>query len=341
MRWWLWGLAAAACTDSKDDASAGDAAPDAAQIASPSDSIVDEAPDAASDATPPTYSRLRLHHVQARGTHNSYHLPTQLALEEWQYEHLPLNEQLDDQDIRQFELDVHYDRSTDRFRVHHIPQLDANTTCEWLADCLTVLLSWSDAHPRHATLFVFVEPKDDVDRDKIHRHLPALEADIRAVWPRERLLTPEDVRGPHATLREAVTTSGWPSVDATRGRLALVLLDEGPSRDAYLAASPDLAGSLFFPLVDREHAHAAVFSENDAIGDEARIRDLVAAGFLVRSLSQNDEERAAALRAGVHHVSTDHPDRIDLGTEGAFRCNPVSAPPECEPADLESLGGDP
>ncbi len=278
---------------------------------------------------------LRLNHLQARGTHNSYHLPTPLDIPELKYEHRPLDEQLENQGVRQFELDVHWDPATDRFLVHHIPRIDENSTCPRLADCLGLLKAWSDAHPAAHALFVFLEPKDDVDRYKIHDHFPALEADVLSVWPRERIVTPDDVRGARASLSEAIALDGWPSIEATRGKIVLVLLDEAIARDRYLAWQPDLRGRLLFPLAPADHPQAAFFSENSAATNEAAVRDLVARGFVVRTLVEDEAESAAALRAGAHLISTDHPDALDLGDGAPSRCNPVSAPPDCAAADLD------
>src|SRR5688572_25643522 len=48
--------------------------------------------------------RLRLHQLQALGTHNSYHLSPGTLVKEWDYTHLPLDQQLAQQGVRKFEL---------------------------------------------------------------------------------------------------------------------------------------------------------------------------------------------------------------------------------------------
>jgi hypothetical protein len=318
---WLAALAIAGCGGS-----------DGAEEARPDALVADAAPP---DAAPDASSDLRLNHLQMRGTHNSYHIHSDYDVADWDYDLPPLEEQLGPLGVRQLELDVHYDKDTDRFDVFHIPRLDDHTHCRRLADCLGILKTWSDAHPRHHLMFVFVEPKDDVDTEKVYRHFPALEADVLSVWPRERIVAPDDVRGGHASLREAVTTDGWPRVDDTRGKILLVLLDSDANRDAYLQWTPDLAGHLFFPLVAEDDPRFAVVSDDSPDRDEAHLHDLVAGGFIVRSLSTSDAEREAAIRAGVHCISNDHPELIDLGGTPS-RCNPVSAPPGCTPAALET-----
>ncbi|MDX6234830.1 MAG: hypothetical protein QOH68_3958, partial [Nocardioidaceae bacterium] len=106
---------------------------------------------------------LRVNHVQARGTHNSTHRDhngTLPGVAEWDYDHRPLVEQLEDQDVRQVELDVHYNWAKDVFEVYHVWFGDDRATCDLLETCLRQVRSWSDAHPRHLPILVMIEPKD-------------------------------------------------------------------------------------------------------------------------------------------------------------------------------------
>ena len=141
------------------DADSGDASADAA----PAPDAAPRAPD--EDVPPldgmPPPPDLRMNHVRVRGTHNSYHLKPDNILPDWQYEHLPLDQQLETQHVRQFELDVHF--KDDGFHVYHLPGVDAGSTCDRFVDCLAVLRGWSESHPGHVPIIVLVEPKDDVD----------------------------------------------------------------------------------------------------------------------------------------------------------------------------------
>ena len=47
--------------------------------------------------------------------------------------------------------------------------------------------------------------------------LDALDAEIRSVFPEQQMLTPDEVRGSHATLEDAILTDGWPTLGAARG----------------------------------------------------------------------------------------------------------------------------
>src|SRR5690606_9018207 len=52
---------------------------------------------------------LRIHHLQAKGTHNSYHIAPPRAPGVWDYTHAPLDVQLGAQGVRKVELDLYFD----------------------------------------------------------------------------------------------------------------------------------------------------------------------------------------------------------------------------------------
>jgi len=304
----------------------------------------------------PAYPRddeLRLNHLQAKGTHNSYHTASELEdVPHWAYEQAPLGVQLDRQGVRQVELDVHYEPEVG-FTVYHIAHLDPGTTCERFVDCLSEMRQWSDCHPGHHLLLIGVEPKDDVDRHKIIGHYDELEAEILSVWPAERLLTPDRVRGQHPSLRAALQAEGWPTLGATRGQAMLLLLDSGEHRDHYLQERPGLEGALFFTRGGQGEPWSSLIEVGDPRGRQEEIIQAVGAGYLVRSVAdeaylgdeENSERAAAALAAGAHFISSDLPAPVEgrgysfevpLGAPS--RCNPLTAPPECTASDIEALG---
>jgi hypothetical protein len=303
-----------------------------------------------------------------------------------QYTHRPLAEQFD-AGVRAVELDVFADDpaggryaapalvpvlglapvdpafAEPGLKVFHIQEVDYRSTCTQLTDCLGQIRAWSDAHPGHLPITVQLEAKDDTIADPglgFVTPLPwsgatfaQLEAEIRAVFPDDRVLAPADVRGRSATLRDAVLAGRWPRLDAARGQVLFVLDDKGAKRDAYRAEVPDLADRSIFVDVPEVDPDAGITVVNDPIGDADRIRALVEAGFIVRTRADADTEQArtgdttqrdAALASGAHYVSTDYvwPDdrfgtgyAVDLPGDSAARCNPVSAPRQCERANLD------
>src|SRR5262249_34234094 len=155
-----------------------------------------------------------------------------------------------------------------------------------------------------------VEMKDaDVTEPMFQR----LEHEIRSVFARDDLITPDFVRGSASTLGEAVRTNGWPTLGQVRGRVWFALDNEG-FRDAYLKGHPSLRGRLLFAPSAPGEADAAFAKLNDPIEDARKIKAALAAHMIVRTRAdadtfnarQNDSrQRRAALTGGAQLVSTD------------------------------------
>jgi len=305
---------------------------------------------------PPEYpldDLLRLNNIQVKGTHNSYHLyPDENIVPDWYYQHVPLTQQLDEMGVRQVELDVHWSPEQ-RFLVYHVPLLDDNSTCETLVDCLTELLAWSDANRGHHTLFILIEPKDDVDKDKIDGHHDELDQEILSVWPMERIVTPDLVRGAHPTLREAILEGGWPTLGQTRDKALFLMLDSSQHKEAYLEGNPNLQGRPMFVRGKPDEPWCTFVEIGNALGDEELIGTLAKTGFMVRSASdstspdrveENFDRAAAALNSGAHLISTDYPAPqpgtdywFDIPGGNPSRCNPVAFVDGCTPEAVEDL----
>jgi hypothetical protein len=208
-------------------------------------------------------------------------------------------------------------------KVLHSPDFDFRTTVYTLRDALAELKKWSDGNRRHVPVFVLVELKSD-SFSPLTRPVPwneegfkELEREVYATFSRERILTPDDLRGDQATLREAVQGVGWPRVDEQRGKVCFLLDNEGSVRDAYLQPSEILENRLLFVSVDRNHPAAAWMKRNDPVGGFAEIRALVDEGFLVRTRADsgtiearnNDDSRLRkAISSGAQLISTDFPE---------------------------------
>lgn len=350
----------------------------------------------------PLDGELRLNHIQALGSHNSYHLEPEPALLEgirgfsppladsFEYTHLPLAEQFSEHGIRQIELDVFADpegglfvervipplvglpaQSDDPamaepgFKVFHVQDVDFGSTCATLVACLEEVKAWSDANPGHVPMMILIEAKDDpidigadlgftVPITIGAAELDALDAEIRSVFDEEQLISPEDVQAGHDTLEDAILTDGWPTLGATRGKVMFALDNEDDVRDAYLDGHPSLSGRAMFASGEPGDSWAAFIKLNDPLEDGDRITDMVEAGYVVRTRSDGDTaearsgetaQRDAALASGAQWVSTDYylpdPD-FDTGfvvgiPDGTpARCNPLIAPPDCTPEDIEN-----
>ena len=183
--------------------------------------------------------------------------------------------------------------------------------------------------------------------------LARLEAEIRSVIPRRQLLTPDDVRGDAATPGDAVREKGWPTVDSIRGRIWL-FVPGNAFRDTALTRDPALRGAVVFTGSQPGESDSAVALVDDPVADRETIAAAVRANMIVRTRAdadtyearRNDMARSrAALAGGSQLISTDYPRpdplvgtgyvvRIPGGTPG--RCNPVNAPKDCRPEDVEN-----
>lgn len=287
--------------------------------------------------------------LQALGTHNSYHIQTEGSTQpEWEYTHPSLDVQLGEQGVRQFELDIWYDPAG--FSVFHIPVIDAETNCSTFVDCLTTMKSWSDANPAHHPLLTLLEVEDAYDTALEDAYFSQLEAELLSVWPRERLLTPDDVQRDAPSLSEGIAQYGWPTLGDSRGKALFVLHTGSDWRGAYTDGDTTTEGRALFPDAggDMSLAVAAVHTMNDP--NDANIATVVAAGHLVRTRADGDcdearnedtTQRDAALASGAHFVSTDFPEptlssyfvAIPDGTPS--RCNPLRPVDGCTSTAIE------
>jgi hypothetical protein len=306
------------------------------------------------------------------------------------YSHPSLTRQLDD-GVRQVELDVfsdakgglYLDPAMDHmialnglpadpptagpgvwekpgFKVMHIQGVDQRSTCQPFTACLTELRAWSKAHPGHASLFVLVETKQEPLKAKIPTVMPeqftpavfdALDAEIASVFPRGEMVVPDDVRGKHASLDEAVHQGGWPTVAKARGKVVF-LLDQRKMESVYTDGHPSLRGRLIFTNATPGAEDAAFTECNECSADD--INALVRRGYIVRArtddpaqgqgLKNDGSRRDVVLTSGAQLVSTDYPagepseHGYSVGFPGGVtvRCNPVlTAKGQCKDAALD------
>jgi hypothetical protein len=304
-------------------------------------------------ARPVCAQALRVNHLQAKGTHNSYHLAPPGAPPYLDYSHAPLREQLEAQGVRQLELDVHWSDGDGQFRVWHEPG-DERSTCATLIGCLLELRDWSDEHPWHHLLMVAVELKGDdaaVDEGLLER----LDGELDAVWPASRRLSPDELLGDAPSLVDAVATRGWPSLDETRGEALFVLWNTGRKRALYSRDGASLAGRAMFVRGAYGSPVAVVLGVDNPLGREGLIQTALARGFLVRVRADRAVweplfnwtlRRDLALSLGATWVATDFPAPESGAARGLdyhvfipdgepSRCNPITAPAWCRPDLVE------
>jgi hypothetical protein len=300
-----------------------------------------------------------------------------------EYRHRPLDQQLSS-GVRQIELDIYADSEGGRyahpmgpdnvaaaglprdpdfdpkglmskpgFKVMHVQDLDYRSTCQQLIACLKIVRAWSKAHKNHVPIFILLETKQSELPPQYHARAPekftsatfdALDAEIRSVFRPNEMITPDQVRGKHATLEEAVLNNEWPSLAAARGKMVF-LMDQRPVGPAYLEGHASLRGRSIFTNAEPGQADCGFTEEND--GSPEEIAALVRKGYLVRTRTDADTKQARsndiarrdiALASGAQLLSTDYPASepsqwtpysVALPGGAVARCNPVNGPPTC------------
>ncbi len=344
-------------------------------------------------------ANLRLNDLQTVGTHNSYKqfitpklyamvLKANARAVEIDYGHPTLAEELDD-GARGLEIDVAYDpkgglyahplgpkmsgepvaadyaerMAKPGYKVLHIQDIDFRATCITFVECLTVVRTWSKAHPGHTPISITMNAKDgkspipgganSLDYDTAA--FDAWDAEIRSVFQPGEVITPDRVQGKYPTLREAVLAGNWPTLKEARGKVFFALDEEGAKIAAYRGARRSLEGRMMFVNAQAtpDAPYAAYMTMNEPVKDGAEIARRVKLGFFVRTRADADTKEArvndtrtreAAFASGAQVVSTDyrHPDprfgndyQVRLPGGAVTVCNPVRVGEWCGGTTVE------
>ena len=308
------------------------------------------------------------------------------------YTHLPLPAQLETEKIRQIELDVFVDTKGGLYadpalrrqaglpplvdeapdmaqpgiKVLHEQDVDYHSVCPTLRQCLTEVKTWSDANRGHVPVAINIQFKDGplifpvdgqaVPEKWVTENMDRLDAEILQVFPKDQIITPDAVRGTHATLEDAVKANDWPTLGDSRGKVMFLMINAEPYRSLYLEGHPGLAGRILFTNAKTGQPDASVLSIDDPVADGQAIAMLVELGYMVRTRADEPDKQArtgdttmrdAALASGAQWISTDYPApygatrqygndyQVQLPGFVPARCNPVTGPKTCSDDRVE------
>ena len=265
------------------------------------------------------------------------------------YSHIPIEEQLA-LGLRVFEIDVFHDPEGERYsrplgrwlhpltpafneweqaqmdapglKVLHIQDIDYQSHCLTFRTCLDGFRDFSDAHPEHLPIFISLNLKTaPIELPGSTNPLPFdkagylnLHYDLELALGLDNLVTPSEVQKDGRSLRERITTFGWPDLSELRGRF-IFLIDEPVRKTAGYLEHFEKDERLLFLSVPSDHDQAAILVMNDPLKAFDDIKARVAEGFLVRTRADADtvEARAgdysrmrAAFNSGAHFISTDY-----------------------------------
>ena len=264
-----------------------------------------------------------------------------------QYEHIPIPKQLD-LGLRNLEIDVYADSKGGKyaypkilnlvkttqpfdpegkmkkpgFKMIHITDIDYQTWYYTLADCLIDLRKWSDAHPDHIPIFITLEPKDgqanQFGTEPEHytsKLFDDLDNELKTYLGKEKIITPDDIRGAYKTLNDAVLNKNWPKVKQARGKFVFVLDNNGKNRDLYTKDHPSLEGRMVFTNSKPGMPESAILFMNEPQKDSSAIQNLVRKGYIVRTRADADTMEARnedysrfgkAKESGAQIITTDY-----------------------------------
>jgi Phosphoinositide phospholipase C, Ca2+-dependent len=289
-----------------------------------------------------------------------------------EYDHIPIAEQLD-MGLRNLEIDIYPDSKGGRyahpkgldmaagleqydpngemkkpgFKVFHMPDIDFRTWEYTFEGLLQNLKKWSDAHPGHTPIFITLEPKsggkspfgtepelftasvfDEMDKVIIKN------------LGKDKLITPDMVRGKYKTLEEAVLHNNWPALADAKGRFMILLDNNKDLRDLYIKGHPSLKGRAVFTNSEPGTPEAAALFRNDP--EDTTISGLVKKGYIIRTRADNSTMEARnndythfedAKKSGAQIITTDYylPSKMFTSTYaikfddgGYVRINPVN-----------------
>lgn len=267
-----------------------------------------------------------------------------------QYNHISLEDQLE-LGLRNIELDVFHDPNGGYFsnpkglemvksmgeepkafdkeenlkrpglKMFHIQDVDFRSHYLLFKDALQALKKWSVANPNHTPIIITINAKDQIIPDLrkpltfTTKALDSIDIEIKSVFAKNQLLTPDLVRGNFKTLEEAILKKGWPELNDVKGRFLFVLDEKEDKINRYLEHHVSLKNRILFVNSKEGNPEAAFRIINDPIKDFDYIKELVDKGYMVRTRADADTKEARfndytrfemAMSSGAQVITTDY-----------------------------------
>ncbi|RED47468.1 phosphatidylinositol-specific phospholipase C1-like protein [Seonamhaeicola aphaedonensis] len=217
------------------------------------------------------------------------------------------------------------------FKLFHIQDIDFRSHHLLFKEALKAMKKWSDNNPAHLPIIILMNTKDKVIPD-LTKPIPfsekayqELDAEIFSVFAKEDLIRPDDVRGNHGTLEEAVLKQGWPKLEDCKGKFLFVLDEKAHKNSLYMNGDNTLKNRVFFVNSKEGNPESAFRIVNNPITDFEYIKHLVAQGYMVRTRADAGTKEARtndytkfekAKASGAQVISTDYyqPSRLFKST---------------------------
>ena len=130
---------------------------------------------------------------------------------------------------------------------------------------------------------------------------------------KNKIITPDAVRGEYNTLNEAVTKGNWPTLAAAKNKFLFILDDCSTKRDLYMLNHPSLKGRVMFVNAKVNTPEAATMILNNP--NDKTIPKMVKLGYLIRTRADEGTKEArdndysrfnAACQSGAQIITTDY-----------------------------------
>ena len=267
------------------------------------------------------------------------------------YHHIPLADQLD-LGLRNLEFDVYHDPLGGKYaqpwgltqlrqlgietepydengdllkpgmKMLHAQDIDFRSHHLLFQDGLKSIKAWSDNHPDHTPVFITINTKDraipipgfTTPLPFTKAALDSLDMEIKQVL-RDKLITPDLVRGDRSSLKEAVLQDGWPELEKVQGKFMFILDQGGQKMADYLDEHPVLKDRVMFIVPPEGTPESVVMIRNNSKRDLEEIKRLVEQGYIVRTRADSDTKQArnndyasfeAAKSSGAQIITTDY-----------------------------------
>ena len=196
-----------------------------------------------------------------------------------------------EQGIRSIELDIEAmeKESGISFTVMHKPVFDSATTCFDFGMALEEIVMWSNHNPNHLPISIIIEAKQDVgpvDGLKIFsiKHAEQFDNLLREKLG-DKLLTPQDFLGEHATFEDMRNADDWMKVKDMLGKVVVILHENKMTKD-YVKRDETLRTQAMIPSVlykQRNRHYAGIIIENNPKKALERQDVFESGNFMVRT----------------------------------------------------------
>lgn len=219
------------------------------------------------------------------------------------------------------EFDVEKKLQQPGLKMFHIQDIDFRSHHLLFKEGLEVLKKWSDENPKHTPIVILINAKDQkVENTKeplsfTKEALDSIDIEINTIFSKEKLITPDLVRGNYNSLEEAILANGWPNLNDIKGRFLFVLDEKEEKINRYLEGHENLENRILFVNSKEGNPEAAFRIVNDPIKNFKYIQELVAKGYMIRTRADaatqearinNYERFNKAKTSGAQIISTDY-----------------------------------